>query len=208
MMMKKLAIGLASVTFLMMGALSSSAAPPQTGKPAPDFTAVDIQGKTHKLSDYRGKVVVLEAYNYACPFVANHYNSGAVQELQADLAKRGVVWLLVNSTHKDHSNYRDLAAAKQEWDRLKIAATAWLHDHDGAVGRLYDMKTTPHMYVINAEGILVYQGAIDDRAATSGDPRTARNYVKEAVQRVLGGQKPEVSETRPYGCTVKYTARS
>ena len=206
--MKRLAIGLTLVTFLMMAVMSPAVAAPQTGKPAPDFTAVDLQGKSHKLSDYRGKVVVLEAYNYGCPFVANHYNSGAIQELQADLAKRGVVWLLVNSTHKDHSNYRNVEAAKQEWQRLKIPAAAWLHDHDGAVGRLYDMKTTPHMYVINAEGILVYQGAIDDRAATSGDPRTARNYVKEAVHQVLAGQKVEVGETRPYGCTVKYTPRS
>jgi len=206
--MRKLAIGLGSVSLLIAGVLSVSAAAPQVGQPAPDFTAVDIHGKTHKLSDYRGKVVVLEAYNYSCPFVANHYNSGAIQELQAELAKRDVVWLLVNSTHADHSNYRDTAAARKEWDRLKIAAKAWLHDHEGTVGGHYAMKTTPHMFVIDAKGVLVYQGAIDNEPRADGDPREARNYVKEAVHATLAGQDIEVAQTRPYGCSVKYGPQS
>jgi peroxiredoxin len=204
MTMRKLAIGLGSAIFLMTGALSVGAVLPKIGQPAPDFTAVDIQGKTHKLSEYRGKVVVLEAYNYSCPFVANHYNSGAMQELQAEMAERDVVWLLVNSTHKDHSNYRDPEAAEKEWERLEIAAKAWLHDHDGAVGRLYLMKTTPHMFVIDKEGILVYQGAIDNEPRADSDPREARNYVREAILETLNGQDIEVAQTRPYGCSVKY----
>lgn len=183
-------------------------AAPQVGQAPPEFSAKDITGKTHQLSDYRGKIVVLESYNFDCPFVANHYNSGAMQELQAELAERGVVWLLVNSTHKDHPNYREPAAAKKEWDRLKIKAKAWLHDADGEVGRKYEMRTTPHMYVIDAQGVLVYQGAIDDRPRADGDPRTARNYVREVVNGLVSGQKAEVSQTRPYGCGVKYSADS
>jgi peroxiredoxin len=183
-------------------------AEPQVGQEAPDFEAQDIQGKTHRLSDYRGKVVVLEAYNMDCPFVANHYNSGAMQELQAELARQDVVWLLVNSTHKDHPNYRQEAAAQEEWDRLKIKATAWLHDADGTLGQKYAMRTTPHMFVIDAEGVLVYQGAIDDRPRADGNPRTARNYVREVVNQVVSGEKVSISQTRPYGCSVKYTADS
>lgn len=202
--MKRTVFGLGSAV-LMTGLVMAG---PQVGQPAPEFTAVDIQGKTHKLSDYHGKIVVLEAYNFDCPFVANHYNGGAMQELQAKLAERGVVWLLVNSTHRDHPNYRDPAAARKEWDRLKIQATAWLHDVDGELGRKYEMRTTPHMYVIDAQGNLRYQGAIDDRPRADGDPRTARNYVKEVVEQLLSGKQNEVTQTRPYGCSVKYTATS
>jgi peroxiredoxin len=197
-------IGL-SAALLMTGMAWAS---PQVGQAAPEFTAVDITGKSHQLSDYRGKIVVLEAYNFDCPFVVNHYNRGAMQELQAELAKQGVVWLLVNSTHPDHPNYRDPAAAKEEWNRLKIKATAWLHDPEGELGRKYQMRTTPHMYVIDAKGVLVYQGAIDDRARADGDPRTARNYVKEVVGQLMEGRDVAVSQTRPYGCSVKYTADS
>jgi peroxiredoxin len=183
-------------------------AAPQVGQEAPGFEAQDIDGKTHQLSDYRGKIVVLEAYNMDCPFVANHYNSGAMQELQAELAQKGVVWLLVNSTHKDHPNYRTPAAAQEEWDRLKIKAKAWLHDADGAVGQKYAMRTTPHMFVINAQGVLVYQGAIDDRPRADGNPRTARNYVREVVGQLAAGENVPVSQTRSYGCSVKYAADS
>jgi peroxiredoxin len=181
---------------------------PQVGQAAPEFTAEDIEGKTHQLSDYKGSIVVLEAYNFDCPFVANHYNSGAMQELQAELAKQGVIWLLVNSTHKDHPNYREPAAAKKEWDRLKIQAKAWLHDADGELGRKYEMRTTPHMYVIDAQGMLIYQGAIDDRPRADGDPRSARNYVREVVNHLKADRDVPVSQTRPYGCGVKYTADS
>jgi len=176
----------------------------EVGKPAPDFTATDITGKTHRLSDYKGKIVVLESYNYGCPYVVYHYKSKAMQELQAELTEKGVIWLLVNSVHPGHSDYRTLEAARKEWDQLGIKATAWLHDSSGAVGKAYGMRTTPHMFVIDKDGVLVYQGAIDDRAATSGDPRKARNYVREVVNKLLAGEKPEVTQTKPYGCSVKY----
>jgi peroxiredoxin len=199
-MMRGILFGIGSALLVTGIALAG----PQVGQPAPDFKALDIRGETHELSDFRGKVVVLEAYNFDCPFVANHYNSGAMQELQANLTEKGVVWLLVNSTHKGHSSYREPAAAQKEWERLKIPATAWLHDPEGELGRKYEMRTTPHMYVIDAQGVLVYQGAIDDRARTDGDPRTARNYVKEVVSQLVSAGTVEVSQTRPYGCTVKY----
>lgn len=126
------------------------------GKPAPDFTAKDINGKIHKLSDYKGKIVVLEAYNLDCPFCANHFKTGAMQELQSYAASKGAVWLLVNSSGTRSGSYRNPASAKMEWDKLKIKAAAWLDDHDGKVGKLYGMKTTPHMFVVNQDGLLVY----------------------------------------------------
>ena len=127
-----------------------------------------------------------------------------MQELQRDLTAKGVVWLIVNSVSPKHPSHRSAEAAKKEWASQKIAATAWLDDSSGEVGKAYGMKTTPHMFVIDQEGVLVYQGAIDDRPASEGDPRTARNYVREAVQKLQAGDKLAVSQTKPYGCGVKY----
>ena len=177
----------------------------QVGEPAPDFTAMDINGQTHKLSDYKGKIVVLEAYNLDCPFCANHFKTGAMQELQQWAVSQGVGWLLVNSAGQHSGSYRDAATAKKEWDGLKIKATAWIDDHDGKVGKLYGMKTTPHMFVIDPKGSVAYQGAIDNRPEPEGDPRKARNYVGEAITKVLAGGKIEVAETKSYGCGVKYS---
>src|SRR5258705_8412090 len=148
------------ITLALFAVVSAAMAAAQVGKPAPDFTATDINGKTHKLSDCKGKIVVLEAYNLDCPFCANHFRTGAMQELQQWAASKDVVWLLVNSAGQRSSSYRDAATAKKEWDELKIKATAWIDDHDGKVGKLYGMKTTPHMFVIDAKGLLAYQGAI------------------------------------------------
>src|SRR5262245_42662542 len=191
-------------TILLIGCLAALA-DAQTGKPAPDFTAKDINGKTHKLSDYKGKIVVLEAYNLDCPFCANHFKTGAMQELQQWAASKGAVWLLVNSAGQQSGSYRDAAAAKKEWDSLKIQATAWIDDHDGKVGKLYGMKTTPHMFVIDPKGLLAYQGAIDDRPEPEGDPRRARNYVREAITKLAAGGTLQVAETKSYGCGVKYS---
>lgn len=176
----------------------------ETGKPAPDFTARDINGKEHKLSDYKGKIVVLESYNLDCPFCAKHFKNGAMQELQAQLTAKGVVWLLVNSTNPKHPSYRTAEAAKKEWTAQGMKATAWLDDSSGAVGKAYGMKTTPHMFVIDANGNLAYQGAIDDNPSDKGDPRKSRNYVMEAVSKLLAGEQVEVTQTKPYGCSVKY----
>jgi peroxiredoxin len=171
------------IEFLSLFAFAGAAlAAAEVGKPAPDFTGTDINGKTHKLSDYKGKIVVLESYNQDCPFCHNHFKTGAMQELQADLARQGVVWLIINSVNAKNPSYRTPAAAQREWADLKIKATAWIDDHSGQIGKAYGMRTTPDMFVINKQGILVYDGAIDNRPEPDGDPRTARNYVKEAVQ--------------------------
>lgn len=189
--------------FALLG-LASGAFAVEVGKAAPDFTATDINGKTVKLSDYKGKVVVLESYNMDCPFCANHFKSGAMQELQKDATSKGVVWLMVNSVNPKNSSHRSAEQARAEWDKEKLNATAWLDDSKGDIGHLYGMKTTPHMFVIDRSGTLVYDGAIDDQPDPQHDPRKAHNYVKDAVNQVLAGEKVTVSQTKPYGCSVKY----
>jgi peroxiredoxin len=185
-------------------ALAASALAAEIDKPAPDFSATDINGKTVKLTDYKGKIVVLESYNSDCPFCNNQYKTGATQDLQKELVGKGVVWLLVNSVNPNNTSHRTPEQARQEIVDKKIVATAWIDDSSGAVGHLYDMKTTPDMYVIDKNGVLVYQGAMDNQPDPMHDPRTARNYVREAVDALLAGKPVEVSQTKPYGCSVKY----
>jgi peroxiredoxin len=194
-----------SVCIGLLAGCAAAIAAAQVGKPAPDFTATDINGKTHRLADYNGKIVVLEAYNLDCPFCANHFKTGAMQELQQWASSKGVVWLLVNSAGQHSGSYRDTTTARKEWDELKIKATAWIDDHDGKLGKLYGMKTTPHMFVIDQKGAMAYQGAIDNRPEPEGDPRKARNYVREAIAKLATGGKIEVKETKSYGCGVKYS---
>ena len=194
------------VSILSLFALSSSLvlAEAVVGKPAPHFSAKDINGKTHKLTDYKGKIVVLEEYNLDCPFCENHFKSGAMQELQSYAASKGVVWLLVNSVNSKAPNYRNPAAAKKEWAAEKIKAAAWLDDGSGAIGKAYGLRTTPHMVVIDKDGTVAYNGAIDDNPSTDENPRKARNYVREAIDKLTAGQKLSVTTTKPYGCPVKY----
>ncbi len=176
----------------------------EIGKPAPDFTATDINGKTVKLSDYKGKIVVLESYNSDCPFCNNHYKTGAMQKLQSDLAAKGVVWLLVNSVNPKNFSHRTPEQARKEMAAEKMDVTAWIDDSSGAVGHLYDMKTTPHMFVIDKNGTLVYDGAIDNQPDPFHDPSKAQNYVSAAIDALLAGKPVAVTETKPYGCGVKY----
>lgn len=176
----------------------------QVGKPAPDFQGKDIDGKTHKLSDYKGKIVVLEAINLDCPFCLNQFKSGAMPELQAEVTGKGGVWLMINSVNSGSPSYRDAAAAKKEYEEYKMKATAWIDDHDGKIGKSYGMKTTPHLFVIDPKGALVYAGAIDDRASTDEDPRTAHNYVRDAVKAIQEDKPVPTAQTRSYGCGVKY----
>ena len=199
-------IKLMKTTFALFAALTlaSAALAVETGKPAPDFMGTDINGKTVKLSDYAGKTVVIESYNSDCPFDANHYKTGAMQELQQGLAAKGVVWLLVNSVNSNNPSHRTADQAKQEIADKKIVATAWLDDSSGAVGHLYGMKTTPHMFVMDKTGTLVYDGAIDNKPDPMHDPRTARNYVREAMDALIAGKPVPVAQTKPYGCGVKY----
>ncbi len=176
----------------------------EIGKPAPDFTGTDINGKTVKLSDYKGKVVVIESYNSDCPYCRNQYKTGATQDLQKQLAAKGVVWLMVNSVNPKNFSHRTPEQARAEWAAEKIAATAWIDDSSGVIGHLYEMKTTPHMFVVDKSGTLVYDGAMDNQPDPFHDPRTARNYVREAVDDLLAGKPIEVSQTKPYGCAVHY----
>lgn len=196
--MKKLLLLLATAAF----AINAFAV--EVGKPAPDFTATDITGKTVKLSDYKGKIVVLESYNSDCPFCMHHYKTGAMQELQKNLEAKGVAWIIVNSVNPKNFSHRTPAQAIKEKADLKIIADAWIDDSSGAVGHLYGMETTPHMFVIAKDGTLAYEGAIDNHPAPNGDPRTAKNYVSAAVDELLAGKPVTVAETKPYGCSVKY----
>ena len=184
-------------------ALAASAFGVEIGKPAPDFTGTDITGKTIKLSDYKGKIVVIESYNSDCPFCHNQYG-GATQALQKELADKGVVWLMVNSVNPNNPSHRTPAEAQKEWADLKIAATAWIDDSSGAIGHLYGMRTTPHVFVVDKSGDVVYQGAMDDHPDPMHDPKKARNYVREAVDDLLAGKPIAVSHTKPYGCAVHY----
>ena len=184
--------------------LTTAAFAVEVGQPAPDFTGTDITGKTIHLSDYKGKIVVLESYNEQCPFCHHHYSTGAMQALQSDLAAKGVVWLVVDSVAQDNFGYLKPAAAQKVWSEQKFAATAWLDDHAGTIGHLYGMKTTPHMFVIAADGALAYEGALDNNPTPEGDPRAAKNYVHAAVADLLAGKPVTVKETRPYGCSVHY----
>jgi peroxiredoxin len=196
--MKKAFVLLATV------ALASAALAAEVGKPAPDFTATDITGKTIHLSDYKGKIVVIESYNSDCPYCHNQYKTGAMQALQRNLAAKGVVWLLVNSVNPKNFSHRTPQQARAEMAAEKMDVTAWIDDSSGAVGHLYDMKTTPDMYVINQNGILVYQGAIDNQPDPFHDPTKAQNYVSAAIDALLADKPVAVTETKPYGCSVKY----
>ncbi|MFM2082844.1 MAG: hypothetical protein RL380_1535 [Verrucomicrobiota bacterium] len=192
--------------FTLTAALAFAAAlhAADIGKPAPDFTAKDVDGKTVKLSDFKGKIVVLESYNFDCPFCANHFTSGAMQQLQGEAKEKGAVWLLVNSVNAKHPSHRTVEQAKKEITEQRLGNATWLDDSDGAIGKLYAMKTTPHMFVIGKDGNLAYQGAIDDQATPKHDPRAARNYVREAIVALADGKPAAVTETKPYGCSVKY----
>jgi hypothetical protein len=190
-------------TLVFTTALAQAAA--VLGKPAPDFTVKDIEGKTHRLADFKGKLLVLEAYNYDCPYSAHHYDTGAMPELQAWATHKEVIWLVVNSVNAKNPSYRSPAAAKEEWAKLKMKATAWIDDSSGTLGRAYELKTTPHLIVIDKNGVVAYNGAIDDKASTDGDPRQTRNYVREALTKLLAGEPVAVRSTKPYGCSVKYS---
>ena len=187
---------------LAMGITRSYAA--SVGQKAPDFTATDALGKTHKLSDLKGKHVVLEWTNPGCPFVVKHY-SGNMQALQKEFTAKGVVWLSVNSTSKDAYDYLEPAKLMAWKAEKKGNASAMLMDDSGKIGQLYSAKTTPHMYIINPQGVLVYAGAIDSiPSARVDDIKTATNYVRQGLNEALGGKAISVASTRSYGCSVKY----
>jgi peroxiredoxin len=175
------------------------------GQPAPDFTLTDTAGKPVKLSDQKGKLVVLEWTNPDCPYVQKHYNSANMPNLQKEYGGRQVVWLSINSTREGHSEFKS-PREMDAWMKEKGAAPAsTLLDRDSKVGKLYGATNTPHMYVIDPKGTLVYVGAIDDKRSTNpADVKTAKNYVRAALEESIAGKPVSQASTSAYGCTVKY----
>jgi peroxiredoxin len=182
-----------------------SAATAKPGQPAPSFSAPDIAGKTVRLGDYAGKIVVLEWTNDGCPFVGKHYDSGNMQALQQKYTGAGVVWLTIASSAPGEQGYVTPAEAKADLARWRATPTDFLLDPDGILGRLYDARATPHMVVIGRAGHVVYMGAIDDTPSTRlADVKTAHNYVAAALDATAAGQPVAVASTRAYGCSIKY----
>jgi peroxiredoxin len=177
------------------------------GRAAPTFNGKDSQGKTQSLAQYRGKYVVLEWTNRTCPFTKKHYDSGNMQALQQQWTGKGVVWLTMLSSSPSHADDGYLTASQENEHIAQVRAhpTAAVLDPSGEVGRLYGAKTTPHMFVIDPQGKLIYAGAIDDKATTdTSDVKVAKNYVSAALTEAMAGQPVETASTRPYGCSVKY----
>jgi peroxiredoxin len=195
---------MALMAFAVM-AVAAMAAAVEIGAKAPGFTLKDIKGNEHTLAAYAGRIVVLEWTNHGCPFVKKHYGPGNMQALQEKYTGKDVVWLSICSSALGKQGHFTAEAWAGMAHELKEKASAILLDEDGAVGRLYGAKTTPHMFVIDKEGSLAYQGAIDDDR--SFDPKKvegAKNYVAAAIDALLKGEKVETAETAPYGCSVKY----
>jgi peroxiredoxin len=175
------------------------------GQPAPDFSLPDTKGQNHQLSQYKGKWVVLEWYQPDCPFVRKHYGSGNMQALQKEFTAKGVVWLSIDSSAPGQEGNYPADKLNEIASSQGVARTALLLDPAGKVGHAYGAKTTPDMYIINPEGKLVYEGAIDSKPTTAvADLKTARNYVKVALDDSMTGKSVPQTVTRPYGCSVKY----
>ncbi len=185
--------------------VSLATAAPIVGKPAPQFTATDSNGKSHALADFKGKTVVLEWTNDGCPYVKKHYGSGNMQKLQKEVTAAGGVWLSIISSAPGKQGYAKGPDANQLTTSRGAQPTAVLLDPVGAIGRSYEAQTTPHMFVIDPAGILRYMGAIDDQPTTDASTvAVARNYVREAFTAVSSGGKVAETATDPYGCSVKY----
>lgn len=174
----------------------------EIGLAAPDFSLPDLGGNVHRLSDYKGKIIVLEWTNPHCPFVVRHYESKSMPELQRKWVGQGVIWLTINSTNPNHANYETAEKLKEIYTGWNAGHSALLMDPDGKVGKSFGAQTTPHLFIITKEGILVYQGAIDN------DPRGTQteriNYVDVALAELSEGKSVTTPVTKPYGCSVKY----
>ena len=190
---------------LLAATTSLRAEAPAVGMAAPDFSLPNSDGKTDKLSEYKGKYVVLEWTNPECPFVRKHYESGNMQKLQAEYVKKGVVWLSIDSSAPGEQGYLDGSDAKKAKADKYAADSALLLDPDGKVGHLYEAKNTPQMFVIDPEGKLIYSGAIDSFAsADKADLSKATNYIRVALDEALAGKPVTHAQSKPYGCSVKY----
>jgi len=196
---------LISLLAASFGLVALAAARVEIGAPAPDFTLTDIDGRTHRLSDYRGKTVILEWVNPECPFVVKHYESGNLPRTQAAAVAQGSIWLLINSARPGSQGDFSADEARSWQARTGAAANAYIRDSDGTLGRLYDAKTTPHLFIITPDGVLAYDGAIDSiRSTRQSDIAKAENYVTSALDALMRGEPVKTAVTRPYGCTIKY----
>jgi len=195
----------ASVSLSLMGASALASASAAVGQPAPDFTLTDIGGKPVKLSDFRGRHVVLEWVNPECPYVQKHYGSGNMQGLQKEAGAKNVAWVVINSTRKGHSEFKSPADMREWMKDMSANPAATVLDPDGKVGRAYGARTTPHMYIVDPKGQLVYAGGIDDKRSTrQEDVKTAKNFVRVALGETLAGKPVSAANTPPYGCSIKY----
>jgi peroxiredoxin len=195
----------AATLAIAVAAASMTAQASRIGAPAPNFTGTDSKGKVHRLSDFKGRWVVLEWHNEGCPYVGKHYGGQNMQKLQREWTARGVAWLTVISSAAGQQGYMEPAQADAYFARQKAAQTAVLLDPSGEIGRLYDAKTTPHMFVINPDGVLVYNGAIDDKPTSDpADLATASNFVSAALTEGMAGKAVTTATSRPYGCGIKY----
>lgn len=180
-------------------------ASPVVGQMAPTFSAMDVDGKSVSLADFKGKVVVLEWTNHGCPFVRKHYDTGNMQSVQADITAMGAVWLTIVSSAPGEQGYVTPDETKARMAAEKWSASSTLLDPKGIIGRAFDAKVTPHMYIIGADGALLYNGAIDDKPTSNkADVTGARNYVRDAMADINAGRPVAMANTRAYGCGIKY----
>ena len=196
-------VALTAAAFGLGSALAQSG--PRTGAKAPDFSVVDVDGKPQKLSDFAGKTVILEWTNHDCPYVRKHYNSATMQKLQKDMTTDGIVWLTVISSAPGEEGYADAAKAKELTKSRDAAPSNVLLDPKGKMGRAYGAQTTPHMYIIDAKGVLAYAGAIDNKpSASTSSLNGAKSYVRQAIAEIKAGKPVSEASTKAYGCSVKY----
>ena len=194
---------LSTAMIMMMGGQAFAA--PVIGEAAPEWTGIDSHGVQHSLSDFKGKTVVMEWTNNGCPYVRKHYDSGNMQALQKEATDKGIVWITVASSAEGKQGHLTPEETNDLMAKEGSNATARILDPEGTIGHAYEAKTTPHMYVINPDGVLVYNGAIDDDPSFKTDGiKTAKNYVKAAWKAVAAGDSIETAATQPYGCSVKY----
>lgn len=178
---------------------------PKVGEPAPDFSATASNGKTYRLADFRGKFVVLEWHNNGCPYTRKHYESGNMQHLQKEWTAKGVVWFTVISSAPGTQGFMTADAENSYMNKMNAAPTAALLDTSGDLGHLYDAKTTPQIVIINPQGVMIYDGAIDDHPTSdASDIPNSKNYVEAALTSAMAGKPLAMGATRPYGCSVKY----
>jgi peroxiredoxin len=195
---------LLTLTAICTGVLQAAEAP-KVGAPAPGFSLPDSQGKAHSLGEFKGKYVVLEWFNPGCPFVQKHYESENMQQLQKQFTGKDVVWLTIDSSAEGKEGYLTPAEANKQMADWKMKSTALLLDPEGKVGHEYAATNTPHMFVIDPSGKLIYSGAIDDKpTASQEDIKGATNYVQAALTEAMAGKPVTTPNSRAYGCSIKY----